>query len=286
MPANSRFRKLRITALTLLSLYFILLAVAYFSHLTDSLIILPHTGPENPRGATQLLIPFDNGNLEIFTAQSPAAAKNGPQAYLLLFVGNEDRADKYPGPLAARLADKPVEIWGVNYPGFGQSTGPAHLDRFGPAALLAYDTLAKKANGKPILVRGASLGTLGALCVGTRRPTAALYLHNPLPLPQVIRGYHGWWNLWLLSGPASLWIPADINSIENAKRSTAPCTFVLSDNDEVIPPKFQQQVVQAYAGPKHLIPLKNAGHNSPIDEAAGKQLHAIESALWKSILPP
>jgi pimeloyl-ACP methyl ester carboxylesterase len=284
-----RLRKLRNLTLAALALYLILLTLAYTTHLVDSLIISTATGKEDPRGATQLLLPFQNGQLEIFTAQSPACSATGgggPKAFILLFVGNEDRADKYPGPMAAALADKPVEIWGVNYPGFGASTGPAHLDRFGPAALAAYDALAKKAHGKPILVRGASLGTLGALCVAAHRNIAALTLHNPLPLPELIRGQHGWWNLWLLAGPASLWIPTDINGIQNAQRSTAPATFLLADSDEVIPPKFQQQIVQAYAGPKTTITLKNAHHNSPMDKDAQSQLHAAETALWKTILPP
>ena len=86
-------------------------------------------------------------------AQSPAAKKESPRAFVLLFVGNEDRADKYPAPMAAEFGDQPVEVWGVNYPGFGGSTGPAHLNRFGPAALAAYDALAARANGRPIVVR-------------------------------------------------------------------------------------------------------------------------------------
>jgi pimeloyl-ACP methyl ester carboxylesterase len=279
-------KRLLLTTLFLASLYATLLIISFATHLPDQLIVSPHTGPHDAPGATQLLLPFQNGQLEIFTARSQAAKSQGPKAYVLLFVGNEDRADKYPGPLAAAYADKPIEFWAVNYPGFGNSTGPAHLNRFGPAALLAYDTLAQKAGGKPIVVRGASLGTLGALCVAANRPVAALHLHNPLALPHLIRGKFGWWNLYLLAGPISLSIPDNINGVKNARRATAPCTFVLAENDEVIPPPYQQLIVNAYAGKKQIVTLTRGTHNSRFDETAKKQLELIDIAIWNSLLTP
>lgn len=78
----------------------------------------------------------------------------------------------------------------------------------------------------------------------------------------------GWWNLWLLAGPLSLQIPPDLDSVANAKASRAPAIFLLSENDQVVAPRFQKLVADAYAGKKHIITLKGARHCAPITGAA------------------
>src|SRR5947199_10528057 len=164
--------------------------------------------------------------------------------------------------------DRAVEIWGMNYPGFGGSTGPSLLSRIGPAALAAFDELQRHANSYPIVLYGASLGACAALNVAARRPVAGLILHNPPPLRQMILRQFGWWNLWVLAGPIALQIQRDLDSIENAKAIHAPAIFLLADKDEVVPPRYHKLVMNAYAGEKRVISLHGAYHNDPIEGAA------------------
>jgi hypothetical protein len=89
----------------------------------------------------------------------------------------------------------------------------------------------------------------------------------------MILGQFGWWNLWLLAGPLSWKIPAALDSVSNAKASHAPAVFLLAENDEVVAPKFQVQVLNAYAGEKRMIGLPAARHNSPLSEAALGELN-------------
>ncbi|HWN64998.1 MAG TPA: alpha/beta hydrolase, partial [Candidatus Binatus sp.] len=159
-------------------------------------------------------------------------------------------------------------IWGMNYPGFGGSTGPARLSRLGPAALTAFDELQRHANSNSIVVYGASLGTCAALHVAAHRPVAGLILQNPPPLRQMILRQFGWWNLWLLAGPIALQIPRDLDSVANAKAIRAPAMFLLAEKDEVVAPRFHRLVVEAYAGEKRVISLPGAYHNDPIEGAA------------------
>src|SRR5213076_1731280 len=114
-----------------------------------------------------------------------------------------------------------VEVWGVNYPGFGGSSGPARLARIGPASLAAYDELRKVAGTRPIFVFGASLGSTADLHIAAQRPVAGLILHNPPAIRQMILRQFGWWNLWLLAGPLALQIPRELDSIANARASRA-----------------------------------------------------------------
>jgi hypothetical protein len=98
-------------------------------------------------------------------------------------------------------------------------------------------------------------------------------LHNPVALRQIILRQFGWWNLWLFAGPMAQKIPRSLDSIANAKTTRAPAIFLLAENDEVIAPKFQHLVVEAYAGEKRSILLAGAGHNSPLEGASIANFH-------------
>jgi pimeloyl-ACP methyl ester carboxylesterase len=164
--------------------------------------------------------------------------------------------------------DRAVEIWGMNYPGFGGSAGPARLSRIGPAALATFDELKRHAADRPVIAFGASIGATAALHVAAQRPVAGLILHNPPPLREMILRQFGWWNLWLLAGPIALQIPRDLDSIENAKAIHAPAVFYLAEKDEVVASRYHRLVVDAYAGEKRVISLRGAYHNDPIQGAA------------------
>ncbi len=146
----------------------------------------------------------------------------------------------------------------MNYPGFGGSTGPARLKRIAPAALTAFDALRSETAESPILIFGASIGATPALYIATQRPVAGLVLHNPPALRQVILYQYGWWNLWLLAGPVAAQIPRQLDSAEQ---------------DEIVAPRFQQLVVNAYAGEKRIIHLRGAHHNDPIEGTALADLY-------------
>ena len=93
----------------------------------------------------------------------------------------------------------------------------------------------------------------------------------------------GWWNLWLLAGPVALQIPRDLDNIANGRRAYAPAIFLLADEDEIVAPRFQKLVVDAYAGEKRVIALRGAHHNSPIEGAAVADLYqALDWLLPRS----
>jgi pimeloyl-ACP methyl ester carboxylesterase len=253
-------------AIALAVLFF---ALVMFANLPDQLILFPTTNPLDARGATRRTIPFENGEVEVWTAQSRRAQQQGSaDIFLLRFYGNADRADRWAAAEAKMWNERAVEIWGMNYPGFGGSTGPARLSKIGTAALAAFDELKRHAGDRPIVPYGASIGTTAALHIAAQRPVAGLILHNPVPLREMILRRFGWWNLWLLAGPIALQIPRDLDSIANAKASHAQAIFLLAKRDEVVPPRYHRLVVNAYAGEKRVIALHGAYHNDPIEGAA------------------
>jgi len=273
-------RKTRIV-LAIVAAYLILIL---FGHLPDHLILFPTKAPIDAGEAARKMVPFQNGELEVWTAKSYRAKQQaGADIYVLRFYGNADRADRWVAAEAEEWNGRAVEIWGMNYPGFGRSTGPARLSRIGPAAVTAFDELKGHADGRPIVLYGASLGSAAALHVARQRPVAGLILHNPLPLRQMILRRFGWWNLWLLAGPIALQIPRDLDSISNAKAIQTPAIFLLAEKDEIVPPRYHRLVVDAYAGQKRVISLPGAYHNDPVEGAALAELnHALDWLLPKT----
>ena len=156
-------RRLKKIALSLLSLYAILLIIAFALHVPDQLIILPAPGDMDAPSATRSMIPFRYGHLDACTARSSLAQNRPPELYVLFFSGNQDRVNPWTAGVAQLWQEhtgKAVEAWGVNLPGFGLSTGPAYVSRIGAAGLAAYDAVRAKAGTAPIVVHAASLGTL------------------------------------------------------------------------------------------------------------------------------
>lgn len=264
-------------------------AVAYMAFFmaggcADKLILFPSTDPLNMLGtSTERMVHYEHGELEVFVTRTALAEKNGPEAYVLTFTGNAGRAE-YHTLDVADWEGKAVELWAVNHPGFGGSSGPASLKRMPAAALATYDALAREANGKPILLSGISLGTTLSMYVASERPVSGLILRTPLPLRSLILRRHGWWNLWLAALPVSSGVPSQLNTLVTAPRVTAPAVFVLIDTDEVIPLSYQQLVVDAYKGEKTIVRVAEGDHNVALAGAVKGQLARNVDWLWDQVM--
>ncbi len=246
-------------------------AFASLGCVADGIILFPPTGQIATGGARRVIIPLTDGACEAFVVSSRAGVE--PEAFVLRFYGNADRADRHVADEARGFGDASLEFWGVNYPGYGTSGGKATLRGVAASALAAYDAVAKVAQGRPIFAFGTSLGTTAALAVAARRNVAGLVLTNPPPLPQLIRGAYGWWNLWLLATPVSWSIPDELDSLANARKAHAPAVFISSENDSVVPPEYQHMVYEAYAGTKVTYVLPGAGHNDPVPTPIEAKVH-------------
>src|SRR5438552_18910106 len=93
------------------------LVVMFFGHLPDHLILFPTRAPIDAGAAVRKTIPFQSGELELWTAISGRAQQNGRvDTYILRFYGNADRAERWVATEAEEWNDRAVEVWGLNYP--------------------------------------------------------------------------------------------------------------------------------------------------------------------------
>jgi len=257
-----------------------LLGIAmFFAGCAETFILFPSTHAVATDRVRQAF-DWSGGEVEVFIDRVGGRPGDAPQVFVLDFIGNADRAER-----SSLLPDdvwadgRRAEIWHVNPPGYGGSTGPARLKSFGPAALAVYDGFAKAAAGKPMLISGFSLGSTVALHVATQRPCTGMVIANPLPLRPMIFVRHGWWNLWLLAVPIWFQIPGELNAQATAPQVTVPAVFLSATRDRVIPPSFHRTVVDAYAGPKRVIELEGADHNDPPTRAEADRIRAAVADL-------
>ena len=242
-----------------------------FSRLADRLVLKPSRHPVPAVGLSRRLIPFRGGHVEVWwrRADNQPAATNGASrptdVHVLKVVGAGGRAERVAVYPLGFWDDLVAEVWALNPPGFGGSSGRASLSTWNKSAQAVFDHIASLAAARPILIMANSLGTAAALSIASRSSVAGLILRNPPPLRQLIVGMHGWWNFGLGARVIAVQIPDDLDSIRIAAECNMPAVFITSAQDETVPPRFQEQVCGAYAGPKQHLVLADAGHNTPMN---------------------
>ena len=182
------------------------------------------------------------------------------------FVKAADRAPLaiYYGGNAEELSWQMTEPWPagwslalVNYRGYGESDGkPSEVALFGDA-LAVFDALARRpdVDASRIVLVGRSLGSGVAVYVAAERPVAAVVLISPYDsMTAVARRHYPWL-------PVGLLLKHPFDSASRAPHVRAPLLAIAGDADRIIPPSHSRRLVEAWAGPKRLVELRDADHN-------------------------
>ncbi len=234
-------------------------------------------------GLTRQVITHDGRAVECWLARSPGAQSREPEAIVLFLPGQRARAEPWTAMVAGAWGDHPVEVWGLNFPGYGGSDSTGRLADVAPSAIAAYDDIHARHPTRRIFIHAASFGTAVALKVARERPVAGLLLQNPPPLKQLILGRYGWWNLWLLAGPVACKVPDDLDSLANAANVRAPAVFIISTGDGIVPESYQRRVAAAYAGPKRIVENSGAGHSDGLSAEAARGASEGRDWLWSNL---
>ncbi len=248
------------------------------TQIADRLILQPSTNPVSAFGKDRRPIHCGDGIVEAWTQRIGTTQSAGADVFVLKFVGTDERAERTNYQPLSCWGDLTGEVWAVNPPGYGGSTGRASLRTFAAAGKAAYDEIKKVAAGRPLIVMGTSLGCITALYLAANYEIDGLVLRNPPPLRQLIVGEHGWWNFWVGAMLVSTQVPNYLCSIRNASKSTVPAVFVGSARDSLVPPAYQARVVKAYGGPMRIMRLRKANHSTPMN--ALEQIRFRQEMDW------
>jgi pimeloyl-ACP methyl ester carboxylesterase len=252
---------------------------------TSRFVLFPSRQPIDPDEATLKNLQIGDAQISICIARSDACNGLDPAAFVFCCSGNAARAERAIPVVRDFWSEHPVEVWGLNYPGFGESTGPTTLAGAAEAGLIVFDELAKQAADRPIILECHSFGCTVGLHIAAQRKVAAIVLYNPPPLRQVIFGHYGWWNLWLGALALLPHIPRQLDSLKNAANAKSPALFVSSEFDEVVPPRFHRRIFNAYAGEKRWLLLEGAGHGSLFHEYRSEYRTALRW-IWAQAFDP
>jgi len=252
---------------------------AFLSWLTDQIILEPSRGEIAVPHKRRVLLSHGEGHLEIWVHRAGlGSGTHKPDLYVLKFPGTASRAEDPTDLVDNCWPDLSVEVWTVNPPGYGGSTGTASLRNIPSMASRALDELRRQTAQRPLVVAGGSLGCVSALYLAARHDVDGVLVENPPALREVIQARSGWWHFAWARAALARHIPEVLDSIRNAAETRVPAVFVVALQDRIVPAMCQRQIIDAYAGPKRVLDRPQAGHDTPLHQGDVQQLRAL--AAW------
>lgn len=163
----------------------------------------------------------------------------------------------------------PLDVYLLEYPGYGPRGGAASEPSIVEAATAAVDLLAAGGDA-PILLAGESIGTGAAALAAAARPrVAGLLLITPLKsVAEVARRHYPWLPTFLLRDR--------FDTAAALARLRGPVAFVLAGEDDVVFTDLGRALQDGYAGPKRLWLQPGRGHNTLVYEP--------RDPMWREIV--
>lgn len=255
------------------------------SRIADRLILKPTTHRIETEDREQKWIENDDFKIEAWVLRTESKLAQPTKILMLKFPGAGGRAERartYPAHL---WTEAETEVWTINHRGYGQSTGPASIQNFSQTCDLVWAEAKKQFPQHKIFLYGNSLGCLSALYLSARQSPDAILLRNPPPLAQMIatRPKYTWWSFGFSKRVAKQ-VPVQLDTVENARASNCPALFVMSEKDQVIPPKYQKQIIESYRGQTRLFVIDGADHHHRIPAEQESQYTEDIQWLWENSL--
>ena len=239
------------------------------SRIADRLILHPSTHFIDTEDRERKLIQTATGTVEAWIVRTaPVEDSTESDSLLMLkFPGTGGRAERARSFPAHLWTEFETETWTVNHRGYGGSDGPASLQNFTDTCDALWDAAVAQFPDRKILVYGNSLGCISALYLAAKYQPAGLFLRNPPPLAQMIatRPRYTRWSFGMSKLIANQ-VPIDLDSVANAAKCQCACLFVCSERDTVVPPDYQNLIVDAFQGQHRKFIIQDADHADAIAE--------------------
>lgn len=210
----------------------------------DARSLTPHPDFKAPRTASQPA-----------TSKRPQLPKRGqpggPAMFVLMSPGNATLAQELAVWVDVLYAGRDVGVFAWNYPGYGSSRGPRSLRETLATAVEVHDLIRAQIGDRPLILHGVSIGCCVSLRVARERAVDGIVLESPPRIPQIILSPQlSVWNLWLLTLPVALQVPAAYDAYANAGEPKAACPLVVvsGELDPIVPVDNLRGVLQRWPG--------------------------------------
>lgn len=245
-------RTTRIIAIALISIYLIGGLLVYF--LQEKIMFHPTSLPPDHKFSfdqtyEEMNLPFQGNNLSIVKFK-PASDRKG---IILFFHGNMDNVERYKNYPAYFLRSH-YEVWMIDYPGFGKTTGPLSEKILYEEALTMYDIASQDIHSDSIIIYGKSIGTGIASYTAAHRHCGRLILETP---------YYSMLSLakhYFPIYPVNWMIRYILSIHDYLKNLSIPVTIFHGRQDEIVP-YHQSEKLKKEIPSIELVTIDQGSHN-------------------------
>lgn len=174
---------------------------------------------------------------------------------VLYFHGNRKNIDWY-ATYAPNFTKNNYEVWMIDYPGFGKSTGPLTEQRLYEYATQLYKLARSRFAKDNIIIYGKSMGTGIAAQLASVKDCKALVLETPYnSLTSLVGNY-------LFMYPLKNILHYNFPTFEYLPKVDAPITIFHGTSDGVIPYSNAQKLKQVLKEKDEFITIEGGEHNN------------------------
>lgn len=195
-----------------------------------------------------------------------------PKGVVLYFHGNRKNISWYAG-YAPHFTSNGYEVWMIDYPGFGKSTGRLTEKRLYDDAQQLYTMARSIFPASRIIIYGKSMGTGIASWLASKKSCRNLILETPYySMTSLVQHYAPLYpisNLLKYKLPVHTYI-----SLVNA-----PVTVFHGTSDKVIPYANAHRLISAMHPKDRFVTIENGGHNNLSDYP---QFHTVLDSILQN----
>jgi uncharacterized protein len=201
---------------------------------------------------TELNLSYDKGsNLNLIQFKSSDSI---PTGVVLYFHGNRHNISWYARHVPF-FRDRNLEVWMIDYPGYGKSTGTMTEQKFYDYATVVYDLAAKKFPKDSIILYGRSLGSGIASELASRKSCNKLILETPYySIPSLVGFY-------FFMYPTGRMIHFQFPTYKYIQTVNAPVVIFHGTHDGVIPYLHASKLKKVLAPKDQFITIPGGSHN-------------------------
>ncbi|MBX3257499.1 MAG: alpha/beta fold hydrolase [Chitinophagaceae bacterium] len=231
------------------------IAVYFFQ---DAIFLRPQTLPANTKYA------FPMPHREIDVKLDKAYSMNVVQfltdhdpvkGVVLYFHGNMKNIGRY-AEYAGLFTGNGYEVWMVDYPGFGKSTGRLTEQKMYEYAEQLYLMAASRFKANNIVIYGKSLGTGVAAWLAAKKSSKQLILETPY------YSFHSLAAHYMPMYPVSKLIRLELPVYKYISIVNAPVAVFHGTEDDVIPYSNAEKLKESLKPADHFFTIENGAHNN------------------------
>lgn len=239
-----------------LAIYIVIGVALYF--LQEKFLFHPEKLPQDH--VFNFSIPFKEINLAVNNEKNLSIVQftvpdSVCKGVVLYFHGNMRNIERY-APFASNFTKNNYEVWMMDYPGYGKTTGERSEQIMYDDAKLFYQMARARFAKDSIIIYGKSLGTGVASYLASVKDCRRLILETPYYSIEAM------FNHYAFIYPVSWMSKYHFPSYQYFEKVDAPITIFHGANDEVIPYSQAKRLMKIAKPGAELVTIEKGKHNN------------------------